>query len=230
MNELQLSNRLKIVYDNIDGSRFADIGSDHAYLPCYAVYHGKVDFAIAGEVNDGPFQTALLQVIASGLSSSISVRKGDGLEVVGAGEVDCVTIAGMGGKLIAQILDEGKAKLTGVSRLVLQPNVGSIHVRNWLIDHDWTLVCEHIIEEDGKIYEVLVAVPGLGQLNEVERLMGPFLLKQREKVFVKKWIEERDKLLQVLEQIKLAQDEKNVLEKLAEIKYRITLIEEGLSI
>src|ERR1700730_3423795 len=102
MNTEKLSNRLEAVVKHIPrGARLADIGSDHAYLPCNAVKRGIISFAIAGEVVEGPFKSAMKNVDAEGLTQQISVRLGNGLEVINAGDVDCITICGMGGALIA---------------------------------------------------------------------------------------------------------------------------------
>lgn len=83
MNEEQLSKRLEKVASYITkNERIADIGSDHAYLPCFAVKNQTASFAIAGEVVDGPFQSAQKQVRSSGLTEQIDVRKGNGLAVI----------------------------------------------------------------------------------------------------------------------------------------------------
>ena len=202
MNDLntdKLSFRLETVAKYVPKeSRLADIGSDHAYLPSYLVKKGRISFGIAGEVAKGPFQSAERNVIAVGLKEQISVRLGDGLEVIQPGDdVDCVTIAGMGGSLIASILENGKEKLQFVERLVLQPNINAIAIRSWLIENNWELIAEEIIEEDGKIYEILAAEKGDplkpygGVQVEVGLLVGPFLLKRREKAFKKKWTQEK---------------------------------------
>ncbi|MCL6458954.1 MAG: class I SAM-dependent methyltransferase, partial [Gorillibacterium sp.] len=165
---IKLSKRLQMIADHVPSeSRLADIGSDHALLPVYLVTQGKVPFAVAGEVNPGPFQAAVKQVQAAGLEQIIRVRKGDGLAVLEPEEVNVVTIAGMGGSLIASILASSTDKLRHVERLILQPNVAEDQVRRFLIDHHWLLIDEEIIEEDGKIYEILVAIrhPQADSLN-----------------------------------------------------------------
>ncbi|UHA74156.1 tRNA (adenine(22)-N(1))-methyltransferase [Paenibacillus sp. 481] len=155
---IKLSNRLQYIADLVpQGSRLADIGSDHALLPVFLAKQERVPFAVAGEVNQGPYDAARRQVRATRLEQVVDVRKGNGLAVIQPGEIDCVTIAGMGGSLIVQILSADESKLTGVSRLVLQPNVGEELVRQWLRDNGWALIHEHILEEDGKIYEILHA-------------------------------------------------------------------------
>jgi tRNA (adenine22-N1)-methyltransferase len=233
MNEFRLSKRLETVVSFIPkGAKLADIGSDHAYLPCYAYLHGYITKAVAGEVADGPLRSAKQQVERTGLKDVISVRKGDGLEVIQPGEVDCITIAGMGGTLIANILESGKDKLSGVKRLILQPNVGAHIVRKWLMDHDWELIAEHILEEEGKIYEVLVAEKGDGRrpyVNiEAELLLGPFLLKEKNDVFFKKWNNELAHWKQIVRQLKEKAETESAIAKKRELEKKIKIVEEAL--
>ena len=146
VNELKLSKRLQTVAKYITkGAVVADIGSDHAYLPCYCVLNRLASAAIAGEITDGPFLSAKQQVEKLQLSPLISVRKGDGLEVIEKGEADVITIAGMGGSLIAHILKAGKDKLSGKERLVLQPNIHAHHIREWLYQEGYALINEEFL-------------------------------------------------------------------------------------
>ena len=63
MNELNLSTRLEEVVKSIPlGAKIADIGSDHAYLPCFAYLNGYISGAVAGEITEGPLQSAIQQV------------------------------------------------------------------------------------------------------------------------------------------------------------------------
>ncbi|GFN30356.1 tRNA (adenine(22)-N(1))-methyltransferase [Paenibacillus xylaniclasticus] len=229
--KIKLSDRLSMIAELVqDGARIADIGSDHALLPVYLVSAGKCPSAIAGELNKGPFEAACRQVNAAGLNDKVQVRRGDGLSVVQAGEVDIITIAGMGGQLIATILEEGykAGKLEGVRQLVLQPNVGEDAVRRWLTAHDWLLTDERILEEDGKIYEIIAAtsvddaaernaqlyrdtnVPSAAEGVDAVHLLyrfGPYLLQQPNEVFFRKWESEIRKMKRILEQMEQSETE-----------------------
>ncbi|GEN33216.1 MULTISPECIES: tRNA (adenine(22)-N(1))-methyltransferase [Aneurinibacillus] len=234
---IELSQRLQTIGDMVKpGHRVADIGSDHAYLPTYLIQKGIASACIAGEVNRGPWQSAERQVRSAGLAEYIDVRLGNGLSVISPGEVDTVCIAGMGGSLIASILNEGCEKLAGVQQLLLQPNVGAPLVRRWLLAHGWQLSKEKILEEDGVIYEILEAVPGNPELPYEGRSLsreelvevGPYLWQEKSPVLRKKWEQERDKLKSVQEQLQRAKNPE-AEEKKREVAKRLTWMEEMLS-
>lgn len=235
MNAEKLSDRLQAVVNHIPaGAVLADIGSDHAYLPCYAVKKGMISKAIAGEVAEGPFQSAIEQVSAENLSELIDVRKGDGLAVIEPNEVNCITIAGMGGSLIAAILDKGKEKLAGVERLILQPNIGSFAIRSWLVDNGWELIKEEILKEDGKIYEILVSEKGealkpykQGRLDQ-GILFGPFLSAEKTPVFIEKWTAEKENWQRILKQLQTAVPNEETDNRRTEIENKIHMAEDVL--
>lgn len=235
MNEYQLSLRLERVAGYLlQGKAFADIGSDHAFLPCYAYLKGMIPSAIAGEVNAGPYLSAKRQVEKLGLTSVISVRKGDGLSIIHKNEVQQVVIAGMGGGLICHILDEGKRKLKNVERLILQPNIASEKVRKWLHTNQWRLIQEEILEEDGKIYEILIAIPGevhglYKNDNDPGFVLGPYLMKERTDVFRKKWMMEMEKKMKILERMKNASPSDKMESKKNVLKQEIQIIKEAIT-
>lgn len=234
MNEEKLSKRLETVASYIPkGAILADIGSDHAYLPCYAFLNGIITRGVAGEVAEGPLQSAKKQIKKNNLDSKIEARKGDGLEVIQPNEVTCITIAGMGGSLIRSILDNGKDKLQGVERLVLQPNIGASTIREWLIENGWELIAEEILEEDKKIYEVLVAENG-DPLNpyenkEQEILLGPFLVKEKNAVFKKKWSHELKHWENIMSQLEIAEESPENLSRKQELQKKITIVKEAVN-
>ncbi|RHW41033.1 tRNA (adenine-N(1))-methyltransferase [Neobacillus notoginsengisoli] len=236
MNAQQLSKRLAAVAAFVPkGAKLADIGSDHAYLPCYLAKRELISSAVAGEVVEGPFLSAQTQVQAEGLRDIIKVKMGNGLEVIQPGEADCITIAGMGGTLITEILEAGKAKLGGVNRLILQPNISAISIREWLYNHGWELIEEAILEEDGKIYEILSAEKGnprkpYGE-NELEKglLFGPFLLKSKNEAFIKKWTLEKENWQRIARELDKAKATEETDKKREEILRKIRLTEEVLN-
>lgn len=235
MNAEQLSKRLeRVAYYIPRDAVLADIGSDHAYLPCYAIKENLAAKAIAGEVVEGPYQSAVNQVKETSLEDYISVRKGNGLEVMERGEATAITICGMGGTLITSILENGKAKLTGQERLILQPNIGANSIRAWCIQEGWKLIGEEILEEDGKIYEILVAEKGDPiepydhHPNLAELLMGPFLLKEKNDIFLKKWRTELEHWHSILEKLNESKDPDRIADKRRELLDSISSVEEAL--
>ncbi|MGT2771385.1 tRNA (adenine(22)-N(1))-methyltransferase [Streptococcus marimammalium] len=203
MEELNLSLRLKEVASLVPlGSKLLDVGSDHAYLPIYLLKQKKISGAIAGEVAVGPYQSALSNVKAHQLEKLITVRLADGLKALD--DFDCVsdiTICGMGGRLISTILENDKEKLSSISHLILQPNNREEELRNWLTINQFTIINEKIIEENNKIYEIIVAKKGTSNITQIEKQFGPFLLLEKSPVFLKKWQKEQQKLLFALKQI-----------------------------
>jgi tRNA (adenine22-N1)-methyltransferase len=158
---------------------------------------------------------------------------GDGLEVIEAGEVDCITIAGMGGALISSILENGKDKLDSVQRLILQPNISAISIRKWLVANNWELIEEEILEEDGKIYEVLIAEKGNPtkpyQTNrELGLLVGPFLVQKNKETFKKKWAAEKKNWERIYHALEGAAENAETIEKKQELLEKITLVKEAL--
>ena len=206
-----ISKRLEKVASFVpQGAILLDVGSDHAYLPIDLVERRRINSAIAGEVVEGPYQSAVKNVEAHGLKEKIQVRLANGLTAFEeADQVSVITIAGMGGRLIATILEEGLDKLASVQRLILQPNNREDDLRIWLQDHGFQIVAESILEEAGKFYEILVVEAGKMKLSDIDIRFGPFLSKEVSPVFVQKWQKEATKLEFALSQI----PEKNLEER-----------------
>ncbi len=136
-----------------------------------------------------------------------------------------------GGTLIRNILENGKqqGQLTGNETLILQPNVGEATLRNWLIRNDYEIRHEEILEENQKIYEIIVAIPSDRNLSysKKELFFGPILLKDRSLIFLQKWQKELTNKQRVLKELTKAQE--LPLEKIAEVKEQLQWIEEVLA-
>jgi tRNA (adenine22-N1)-methyltransferase len=231
MNAQNLSLRLQKVASFVPkGAILADIGSDHAYLPCYLVHRGIVEKAIAGEVVKGPYESAVKKVKEEGLEEQITVRLANGLEAIhGSDGVDTITIAGMGGPLITSILDNDPEKLQRVSRLILQPNIHAKVIREWALKNGWAIIDEVILEEDGQIYEILVLEPGNMDLIEVEILLGKKLIQEKSEVFIKKWTKELDNWKNILSSIEKVTPSPEIVAKREELLHLIGLVEEVMN-
>lgn len=230
MNEYQLSQRLRKVGEFVPlNSRLADIGSDHAYLPVRLLLAKKINYAVAGEVVLGPYESAQKQVQKNKLEKYIAVRLADGLDAVKIEDkITVITICGMGGALICDILDRGwlAQKIQGNERLILQPNVGEKIVRDWLTVHGYVIEAEEIVAENHHTYEIIVAQRKEHRIaySEKERLFGPCLLQEKSTIFREKWLQELQQKQIILKQLSKAK--KTQQEKITEIEQEIKLIQE----
>ncbi|MBD1371189.1 SAM-dependent methyltransferase [Hazenella sp. IB182357] len=206
-----ISDRLKTIASYIpEHKRVADIGGDHALLLMYLAKRHQLQHGIVGELNEGPFQNAKTRVQAFQCDSLIDVRLGNGLSILSPHEVDVVVIAGMGGNLITQILEEGKPSLIGVHTLILQPNISSGLIRKWLVKNGFRIHQETIVKENDILYEIIVAIQETSDEIKPEILydMGPMLWKERHPLLREKIeyeINSRKRVLNQLEKGKTAQ-------------------------
>ena len=197
---IPLNQRLQRVSNYIKGDYLADIGSDHAYLPIFAIKNKLTKKAIAGEVIKGPFDASKRNVSEHQLSNHIDVRLGDGLTVIQHEDaITSITICGMGGPLIAKIISDGADKLHNKPRLVLQSNIQSSAIRIKLTELNYGIINEEIMEEKGHIYEIIVAeyFENKPTMTRAELKFGPELVKDKNDLFNKKWEREKEVLLKI---------------------------------
>ena len=162
------------------GARLADIGTDHAKLPLALAAAGKIERAIAADVNRGPFEAAERTVRAAGAEAVVEVRLADGLAALKQGEVDAVAIAGMGGSLIRSILAAGSSVLQEVDSLILQPQSDAAELRAWLYENGWYIADESLVRAGARLYEVLLAKKGQEEKPEASLLeIGPVLWQKK---------------------------------------------------
>jgi len=208
LNEHTLSMRLERVASHVPAhARLADIGSDHGYLPVALMRRGAIAAAVAGEVALTPFHAAQRTVRENDLEPSISVRMASGLAAINpADAITAISICGMGGETIRDILDSGKARLNGQERLILQPNGGEQPLRQWLMENGYRILCEELLRENRFDYEIIVAERTGPVIYTAEELyFGPLLMQQRSPVFLAKWqriLREKQKTLASLARAK----------------------------
>lgn len=218
MSEHTLSLRLERVAANVPhGARLADIGSDHAYLPVALMRRGVIAAAVAGEVATTPFHAAQRTVRDNGLEQHITVRLADGLAAIEAADgITAISVCGMGGETIRDILESGKAHLSGQERLVLQPNGGEQPLRQWLMDNGYSISSEELLRENRFYYEIIVAERAGPVVYSAEQLyFGPLQMQARSPAFIAKWqrmLHQKQKTLASLERARQAVPEDKVQE------------------
>lgn len=154
--QIDLSPRLRMVANLVpDGARLADVGTDHAYLPAALILEGKIPFAIAADLRQGPLSRAKATVRDCGLTGQIGFRLCDGLSGIRPDEVDAVVIAGMGGETIADILAAAPWTRECDIPLVLQPMSSMPDLRSWLGGNGYYIVSEELVREGDTLYTAL---------------------------------------------------------------------------
>lgn len=222
--------RLERVAANVPvGARLADIGSDHAYLPVALMRRGVITAAVAGEVATTPFHAAQRTVRDNGLEQHISVRLADGLAAIEAGDgITAISVCGMGGETIRDILDTGKLHLSGQERLILQPNGGEQPLRQWLMDNGYRILCEELLRENRFYYEVIVAErAGPVAYTDEQLYFGPLQMQARSPEFLAKWqrmLRQKHKTLASFEQARQAVPEQKLQEIAQQARWIVALL------
>lgn len=198
---ITLTNRLQQVADKVPPSRcMADIGTDHGYIPMYLVEKGVVEKAIACDIHAGPLERAKAHVSSFPKADCIFLRLGGGLAPLTKGEVNGVTICGMGGLMIRQILEEEPEKAAALSWMVLQPQNHVAELKQFLSLHHFSIVEESLSRDGGQLYEIMRVVPGeMRSLSLLEAEIGATEGYRKDPLFpshVQKLIKKRNFLIQ----------------------------------
>ena len=198
---VELGSRLRTVAALVPmGARLADVGTDHAQLLAWLRARGRIARGIGVDIARGPLQQAETTLQGAGIDD-VELRRGDGLTPLRPGEVDTVSIAGMGGARIRRLVDAAAEVVGGLSRLVLQPNTEWKGVRQWIGERGFTLEDERMVEDRGKFYVVLAVRPTAGaptEWSEDELVLGPRLMQERPAVFVDWLVAERARVQRAL--------------------------------
>ncbi len=184
-----------------EGTRLADVGTDHAYLPIYLMQTGKIRAAVATDINCGPIDIASKNIAEHGYSENISTVLCDGLSHVLPSEADDIAILGMGGELIAKIIENTPWLRSADKRLILQPMTHPERLRAYLFASGFRTVGESITEDRGRIYQTLcVEFDGaVRQCGALALNFGKLLLARGDELTIKQMENMRTQLVRRLE-------------------------------
>ena len=138
----------------------ADIGCDHGYVAMELVRSNICRHVIAMDINRGPLDRARQNIADYDMQEYIETRLSDGVSALQEGEVEGIVCAGMGGRLVISILEQGKELVGAMKQVILQPQSELAEVRRYLRKNGFLIDREECIYEDGKYYPMMRALPG----------------------------------------------------------------------
>lgn len=167
---MELTPRLRAIADLVPhGAAFADIGTDHAYLPTWLLLNGVICRAVAADINRGPLDRARETAKKYAVEDRMDFRLCDGLTGMRQGEVNTIAIAGMGGDMIAHILAGVPWVKNRDILLLLQPMTSQRDLRQWLSLNGYCIENERYACEGEKIYVIMSVRAGqVGVLSDAE--------------------------------------------------------------
>lgn len=167
MERIRLTPRLRTIAEQVNNKAvLADIGTDHAFLPVSLILDGKIDFAIASDIGEGPLNSAKRTAEKYGVLDKISFRLGAGLDTLCSEDCDTIVIAGMGGENIRDILKCASFTKKGEHTLLLQPMSMVRELRFFLLNNGYAIENEYICPEGRRLYVILKV---RGTNNKVEQ-------------------------------------------------------------
>ncbi len=163
-NTVVLSARMRALTDMVTfGNRVCDVGCDHGFVSIYLARQGISPRVLAMDVRQGPLSRAQEHIRQQGLEDYIETRLSDGVSALKIGEADTLICAGMGGRLMRRILEEGREKLEVMEELILQPQSEIPLFRAYLRQAGYRTLAENMVYEDGKYYPMMKVAAEKGQ-------------------------------------------------------------------
>lgn len=246
-SEVVLSARMEALTRMVSkGNRVCDVGCDHGWVSIYLVQRGISPHVLAMDVRQGPLSRAQEHIRRQGLEAYIETRLSDGVTAIEIGEADAMICAGMGGRLMQRILEDGREKLASMREVILQPQSELPAFRAYLRQSGYETVAEDMVCEEGKFYPMMKVVPreqrqrsyepepdGAGGADEqaLQYRFGELLLKQRHPVLKQYLLTTEEKNNRILGQLKgHAADGTRAAKRIAEIREEQRLISLALAL
>lgn len=231
---IRISDRLRIVAHMCDkGAVVADIGTDHGYLPIYLVQEGIAPSAIAMDLRKGPLEKAKKHICDNCLEDRIQTRLSDGLEKLSKNEADIITICGMGGRLIADIVTKGKDVITQNTILVVSPQSEVGEFRHCLESQGFEIEDEQMLKEDGKYYFIIKCRKSeesvCSEFSETQYQYGWKLLDSKDKTLYEYLIKEKETNEGISNSIKKDESNPTVKLRLQQLSQKNNIIMKALS-
>ncbi|MBW6408492.1 tRNA (adenine(22)-N(1))-methyltransferase [Clostridium weizhouense] len=228
---MELSKRLNWIIKYADKCKvIMDVGTDHGYIPIYLVKNKISEKAIASDINKDPLQKAKINASLDGVLSNVDLRLGGGLKPLRNNEAQGVIIAGMGGNLIRDILENDLEKVKNLDYIVLQPAQNPEILREYLYNNNYKILNEDLCFDEGQYYELFKVKYKSGERTTLDSIfyeISPIMLKENNvliKEYIKFKIEKYNKILNFIKENTEAAERRKT-----EIKNKIKVLEGFIS-
>ena len=166
MSRIKLDQRLLSVASLVRKNRVvADVGTDHAYVVAYLIENGITERAIASDINKGPLENARHTLVECGIEDKVSLILSDGLKNIPENSCEDIVIAGMGGILISEILENAPWIKNDNMHIIAQPMTHAEVLRKWLFENGFEIRKE-VVSTDGKRLYVAISAEYTGVETE----------------------------------------------------------------
>lgn len=155
---IKLTKRLSAVAQLVrENSSLADVGCDHGYLPAFLLLNGKIKSAVASDINEGPLNSCIQLVADYSLQDKIKCVLSDGLKNVDEQDCSDISVCGMGGELIAQILEDCPWAKNSEKHFIFNPMTHPEILRKYLCDNGFEIQSDLVVKEGRHYYSVFDA-------------------------------------------------------------------------
>ena len=186
-----MNERIRAIADCVrDGKGVIDVGTDHGYLPAFLAERGYPGAIFASDIREEPLNAARRTAAQAGCTDRIRFLLCDGLSLCPPDAIDTIVIAGLGGDTLVKILDEAEWCMDERYTLILQPMTKAEVVRYWLVYNEFEIRSEELVEDDGTLYQILIArFGGETKLTDAELFAGKASLV-KDNVLYRKYLEQ----------------------------------------
>ncbi len=177
-----------------------------------------------------PLDRAEAHIRMHGLGEQIKTRLSDGVKKLQIGECDCVIVSGMGGGLVIKIMEDGEEIFRNLTEFILQPQSEIAKVRQYLCEHNYRIIAEDMVLEDGKFYPMMKVANGSAEeYSTLELRYGKLLLREKHPV-LKLFLEKEEKTKeQICRQLR-KEEGIHIASRIAELENEIAQTKEALGI
>ena len=157
-SDFSLDNRLALCADFVrDGARLPISAQTMPIFRCGCAVLADATQRLPQTSTPCPLNGEIETINNSGLNNRIEARLSNGLEKISGDEADDIVIAGMGGELISQIIENWEFSKDRSKHFILQPMTKSEELMRWLFANGFSVIKRDCCTAANKCYTVVLA-------------------------------------------------------------------------